>query len=55
MKKYLSIIFGQNCENITVKKAKNKNKGVFLLERANILSKKLASKIGYKREKKPTF
>ena len=49
------MIFGQNCENTTAKKAKNKDEGGFLLERANILSKKPGRTICSKTKKKPTF
>ena len=42
-------LFEQNCQNTTAKKAINKDKDGFLVERANIC------KIGSKTKKKPTF
>ena len=46
-------MFGQNFENTRVKKAKDKDG--FLFERANILSKNPARKMGTKIKKEPTF
>ena len=48
-------IFEQNCENTTAKKPETRIRVDFLIERANILSKKPARKIGLKTEKKPTL
>ena len=40
------MIFEQNCENTTAKKPETRTKVDFLFEKANILSKKPAFKIG---------
>ena len=51
-------IFGQNFGNTVEKqqpKTSNKDKSGFLFERANVLSKKPARKIGSKSKNKPVF
>ena len=49
------IIIGQKYEITTAKKPETRTKADFLSERANILSKKPALKIGSKYKKRPIF
>ena len=48
-------IFEQNCKNTTAKKPETRTEADFLFERANILSKTPARKIGSKIKKNQLF
>ena len=49
------MIFERNCENTAAKKPETRTKVDFLFERANIVSKKPARRIGSKTKEKATY